>query len=953
MKTVIDNLRSLDIATVVASGNNGSGTGISYPGCISSAVSVGASTDSADNVPGFSNSGSWLSLLAPGEYITSSIPGGGYAAWRGTSMAAPHVAGAWAVVKASGRSNATVDGIMSALKLTGVGLVDGKNGLEKPRIQLDELLDTFSPGGSLPFDSIIDDRDPEASPTGVWTTVTTSEAYGGQARTTSGLGNSYRYTPALSGPQSMQVSAWWSDDPARSDAVEFRIQSLRGLDVVLVNQQAGGGAWQNLGIYPFAGDGTDFVEISDPAGGEVIADAVRFTSLLPLHIVSADLFGAGLDIGYYQRLRATGGAGAYTWSISSGSLPPGVVLDPDAGIISGIPNQLGDYNFSVAVRDEQVPPDVRVRALSITVSSSPPGVELIVDQKDDDTGFDGTWSLSGVSGSYENGSVYGSGAGVDRFWFLPRLPLPGQYRVYAWWTAHSNRSNNVDYDIVHLGQTDTVAVNQQINGGQWNELGVFSFNEGEQGLVEVSDRNGPNAVADAVRLERVGTGGSSVVIQTTSLPNGEVGVTYSEALQAAGGVAPYTWNIVDGSLPQGLTMSSAGLIEGTPVAAENAAFSVQVVDANLEGDTQPLTLDINAQVSQDIVIDNGDSGTSFTGVWSLSGVSGGYNGASLYGTGGGVDTYRYTPTLAQAGQYRVYAWWTAHSNRSDRVAYQINHDQQVDTVEVDQRINGGQWNEMGVFVFASGSAGFVELSDGNGDYAIADAVRFEYVGSSGLAVGTSALPNGVVGISYTASLAADSGLAPYTWSVIDGSLPQGLTLAGDGAITGVPGSQEIAEFTVQVQDANQGTATRALIITVDANVPNDIIIDSGDPETSAIGSWGVSGVAGGYDGDSLYGKGTGEDSYRYTPDIAVTGQYRIYAWWTAHSNRSSQAAYSIQHADGITPVVVNQQVAGAQWNELGVFTLAAGSGGFVEVSDANGPFVIADAIKLEFVPPNN
>lgn len=86
LKAAIDNLRSVGIATVVASGNSGSTDAISDPACVSSAVSVGATTKS-DTISSFSNVAPFLSLLAPGEEILSSVPGGDFAVLSGTSMA--------------------------------------------------------------------------------------------------------------------------------------------------------------------------------------------------------------------------------------------------------------------------------------------------------------------------------------------------------------------------------------------------------------------------------------------------------------------------------------------------------------------------------------------------------------------------------------------------------------------------------------------------------------------------------------------------------------------------------------------------------------------------------------------------------------------------------------------------------------------------------------------------
>lgn len=143
LKSAIDLLRSAGIATVVAAGNEGYTQALAGPACISSAISVGATTKS-DNVSSFSNSASFLDLLAPGSAINSSVPGGSYSSFSGTSMAAPHVAGAIAVLKGINTS-ASVDQIEVALKQTGQSITDSRNGLSLPRIDVNAARAVINP----------------------------------------------------------------------------------------------------------------------------------------------------------------------------------------------------------------------------------------------------------------------------------------------------------------------------------------------------------------------------------------------------------------------------------------------------------------------------------------------------------------------------------------------------------------------------------------------------------------------------------------------------------------------------------------------------------------------------------------------------------------------------------------------------------------------------------------
>lgn len=155
-KAAIDNLRSVGVATVISSGNESHSDAMSAPACISSAVSVGSTDDGGsgttlDAVSNFSNATANLSLLAPGRWISSSVPNGGFRNYSGTSMAAPHVAAAFAILKQRS-PNASVTKILSALTSSGQAISDTRNGISKPRIKIANALQALDKKPAFDYD---------------------------------------------------------------------------------------------------------------------------------------------------------------------------------------------------------------------------------------------------------------------------------------------------------------------------------------------------------------------------------------------------------------------------------------------------------------------------------------------------------------------------------------------------------------------------------------------------------------------------------------------------------------------------------------------------------------------------------------------------------------------------------------------------------------------------------
>ena len=145
-RVAIQAARADGIVSFVASGNDGYADGISMPACTSGAVAVGAvydanvgslnwsvcsdSTTAADKVACFSNSASMLGLLAPGALISVLGSSGG-----GTSFAAPHAAGAYAVLRGA-RPAEAAETALARLSSYAVAVTDSRNGFTFPRINL-------------------------------------------------------------------------------------------------------------------------------------------------------------------------------------------------------------------------------------------------------------------------------------------------------------------------------------------------------------------------------------------------------------------------------------------------------------------------------------------------------------------------------------------------------------------------------------------------------------------------------------------------------------------------------------------------------------------------------------------------------------------------------------------------------------------------------------------------
>ncbi|MFO0727120.1 MAG: putative Ig domain-containing protein [Myxococcota bacterium] len=267
----------------------------------------------------------------------------------------------------------------------------------------------------------------------------------------------------------------------------------------------------------------------------------------------------------------------------------------------------------------------------------------------------------------------------------------------------------------------------------------------------------------------IGGGGNTITVLSNSLPHARSGTAYSTQLQQSGATSP-SWSVSSGSLPSGLFLSSSGIISGTPSITGTYNFSVQCAQSGYTPGTANLEL----------VVDSGGGGglAIQTTMLPQATVGGALSGVSIQATGG-------TPPYAFQVVSGAPSWMHIASDGSV-----------TGTPDV------AGHSDVHISVFDSAS-NFVE-----------GVISIEVVQGGPLMISTTELVAGVVGAPYSASVQAQGGFSPYQFNLSSGSLPDGLSLSSEGQITGTPTSMGMAQFQVQVTDAQNNHQSASLSINV-------------------------------------------------------------------------------------------------------------------------------------------
>lgn len=440
----------------------------------------------------------------------------------------------------------------------------------------------------------------------------------------------------------------------------------------------------------------------------------------------ATLAGGQVGLAYSLVFSASGGTGPYTFRISTGALPPGMSFIN--GSVSGSPATAGSYAFSIQATDANGCKGERAYTLVVNTPTCPAiTIPNILPVPFVGTSYSQTFSATGGTGPY--------------FFSIPSGVLPPGL------TLSSNG---------HLNGTPT-------------STGTFTF------AIRATDSNG----CSGERTYTLGVQPCQGIEFSPygPIPSGRVGVVYSLTLTPSGGSAPYTFILGTSSfLPAGLTLSTGGLLSGTPTTGGHYTFIILVTSANGCIGQKLCFINIDDAACPDIEIDPSTLTSIIVG-----------------------DDY--TQTLLPSGGVAPYSFVIRAGSLPPGLSLAING-----------KLSGRPT--------AAGSYSFtVRATDANG---CSNQRTYSLVVNSftcpNIVLSPAALPAGVTGASYSQSVNATGGTGPYSFVIGSATLPAGLSLSSNGNLTGLPAAAGNFTFSIRATDANSCAGERSYGLTIAPSV---------------------------------------------------------------------------------------------------------------------------------------
>jgi hypothetical protein len=427
--------------------------------------------------------------------------------------------------------------------------------------------------------------------------------------------------------------------------------------------------------------------------------------------------GQPYDVG----LSASGGKAPLSLSVSSGSLGAGLSLV--GGHLTGTPTVAGPQSFELTVADANR--HTRAVAFQLQVQA---GISI------DNLGFADAYVGKAYSVAFT-----AQDATAPLSWAIAQGPLPAGLSLGTDGALQGTPTEEGDFPV-------TVAVTDAANRTATQPITLHVFR--------------------------------SPALTTSTLPDGYLGVGYSETLSASGGKAPLRIVLVSGTLPAGLQLNGMTL-SGTPTAGGTKGLTFKVEDANLRSSQRSYSLTIQTGM-----------------VVTTASLSDAYVGTA------------YSATLAAGGGTAPLTWSVVGG-------------------AVPTGISLSSSGVLSGTPSAAGATSFdVRVQDSLGKSGTRNLSLVVYAPPQ---ITTASLPGGTQDQSYSAQLTASGGKGARTFSLPSGGLPSGLSLASDGTISGTPTETGSFTFTAQVQDQNAKAQQKSLTLVVGTS--------TGAPVYLKVGSW--------------------------------------------------------------------------------------------------------------------